>query len=101
MTITVGSNTPTGSYPITVTGNGGGVQQNTTVTLTVTAEQASFTLTASPSSLTIPQGTRHTTTITSTISNGFNSAIGSKLYGRSLGYIRHFRTVRYSRARLR
>ncbi len=36
MTITVGSNTPAGTYPITLTGNGGGIQQNTTVTLTVT-----------------------------------------------------------------
>ena len=36
MTITVGSSTPLGTYPITVTGNGGGLQQNTTVTLTVT-----------------------------------------------------------------
>src|SRR5208283_2380961 len=37
MTMTVGSSTPTGTYPITVTGNGGGVQQNATVTLTVAA----------------------------------------------------------------
>ena len=36
MTITVGANTAVGTYPITVTGNGGGIQQNTTVTLTVT-----------------------------------------------------------------
>ena len=36
MTITVGASTPVGTYPITVTGNGGGVQQNATVTLTVT-----------------------------------------------------------------
>ena len=35
MTITVGSGTAAGTYPITVTGNGGGVQQSTTVTLTV------------------------------------------------------------------
>jgi len=35
MTITVGSSTPVGTYPITVTGNG--VQQSATVTLTVTA----------------------------------------------------------------
>ena len=39
MTITVGKSTPTGTYPITVTGNGGGVQQSTTVTLTVTGGQ--------------------------------------------------------------
>ena len=36
MTITVGASTPLGTYPITVTGNGGGLQQSTTVTLTVT-----------------------------------------------------------------
>ena len=37
MTIAVGSTTTVGTYPITVTGIGGGVQQNTTVTLTVTS----------------------------------------------------------------
>ncbi len=39
MTINVGASTPAGTYPITVTGNGGGIQQYTTVTLTVTARQ--------------------------------------------------------------
>ncbi len=42
MTITVGSSTPTGTYPITVTGNGGGVQQSTTVNLTVTTQQHNY-----------------------------------------------------------
>jgi len=37
MTITVGGSTPTGTYPITVAGNGGGIQQSATVALTVTA----------------------------------------------------------------
>ena len=76
MTIAVGASTPTGTYPITVTGNGGGVQQNTTVTLTVTAQQqANFTISASPSSLSIQQGNQGTSTITTSISGGFNSAI--------------------------
>ena len=76
MTITVGASTPAGTYPITVTGNGGGVQQNTTVTLTVTAAPPpNFTLSANPASLTVQQGNQGTSTITSTISNGFNSAI--------------------------
>ena len=35
MTITVGSNTVAGTYPITVTASGGGVQQTATVSLTV------------------------------------------------------------------
>jgi uncharacterized membrane protein len=76
MTLTVGASTPVGTYPITVSGNGGGVQQNTTVTLTVTAQQQpNFTISASPVSLSIPQGNQGTSTITTTISGGFNSAI--------------------------
>jgi hypothetical protein len=52
------------------------VQQNTTVTLTVTAQQQpNFTLSASPASLSIAQGNQGTSTITTTISGGFNGAI--------------------------
>ena len=47
MTITVGSATLMGTYPITVTGTGGGIHQTVTVTLTVTAQVA---LSWSPSS---------------------------------------------------
>jgi hypothetical protein len=84
MTITVGSSTPTGTYPITVTGNGGGIQQNTTVTLTVTAPPT-FTISASPSSLSVVQGNQGTSTITTTISNGFNSAIALSASGMPSG----------------
>ncbi len=84
MTITVGASTPTGAYPITVTGNGGGIQQNTTVTLTVTGA-ANFTISASPSSLTIQQGNQGTSTITTTISGGFNSAISLSASGMPSG----------------
>src|SRR5208337_5622330 len=74
MTITVGSSTPAGTYPITVTGNGAGVQQNTTVTLTViTGGKANFALSASPASLSVQQGNQGNSTITTTISGGFNS----------------------------
>jgi uncharacterized membrane protein len=84
MTITVGSSTPTGTYPITVTGNGGGIQQNTTVTLTVTAP-TTFTISASPSSLSVVQGNQGTSTITTTISNGFNGAIALSASGMPSG----------------
>ena len=80
MTITVGNNTPPGSYPITVTGNGGGIQQNTTVTLTVTAPP-NFAITASPSSLSVVQGNQDTSTITTTVSGGFNSSIALSASG--------------------
>ena len=86
MTIMVGGSTPVGTYPITVTGNGGGLQQNTTVTLTVTAQQQpNFTISASPSSLTVQQGKQGTSTITTTISGGFNSAISLSAAGAPAG----------------
>src|SRR5271157_5599118 len=86
MTITVGSSTPVGTYPITVTGNGGGIQQTTTVTLTVTAGgQPNFTLSGSPPSLSIVQGNHGTSTIATTISGGFNSAISLSATGTPTG----------------
>ena len=80
MTITVGASTPVGAYPITVTGNGGGSQQSTTVTLTVTAPP-NFAITASPASLSIAQGNQGTSTVTTTISGGFNSSIALSAAG--------------------
>ena len=75
-----------GTYPITVTGNGGGIQQNTTVTLTVTAgAQPNFTISASPASLSVQQGNQGTSTITTTISGGFNSAISLSASGAPSG----------------
>jgi uncharacterized repeat protein (TIGR03803 family) len=84
MTITVGASTPTGTYPITVTGNGGGIQQNTTVVLTVAAA-SSFSLSANPSSLTVQQGNQGTSTITSTISGGFDSSVSLSASGMPSG----------------
>ena len=86
MTVTVGSNTPTGSYPITVTGIGGGIQQQTTVTVTVTSGGGpNFSISASPSSLNIGQGSQGSSTITTTVSGGFNSAISLSATGMPLG----------------
>jgi uncharacterized membrane protein len=79
MTITVGTSTPAGTYPITVAGNGGGTQQNTTVTVIVTAP--SFTVSASPSSLSVAPGNQGTSIITTTVSGGFNSAISLSATG--------------------
>ena len=86
MTITVGSGTAVGTYPITVTGNGGGIQQHTTVTLTVTGfVQPDFTIAASPNTLLIGQGNQGTSTITTTIQGGFNSAVSLSASGMPTG----------------
>ncbi|HVP50189.1 MAG TPA: hypothetical protein VMT56_03100 [Candidatus Bathyarchaeia archaeon] len=74
MTITVGTGTAAGTYPMTVTGSGGGTQHTTTVTLTV-SRSADFTISASPSILSISQGNQGSSTLTTSISGGFNSSI--------------------------
>jgi hypothetical protein len=80
MTINVGANTSLGTYPITVTGNGGGVQHSTTVTLTVT-DPPDYTISANPSAVTIVQGGQGSSTVTTTVVGGFNSAINLSAAG--------------------
>src|SRR5208337_2455316 len=82
VTFTVGAGTPAGNYPITVTGNGGGINQYTTITLTVTAD---FTLSASPASLSIAQGNQGIATITSAIGGGFSGAVSLSASGMPSG----------------
>ena len=89
MTINVGANTAVGTYPITVTGNGGGIQHSTTVTLTVT-DPPDFTISVSPMALSLLQGSQGTSTITTTISGGFNSAINLSTSGVPNGTIVSF-----------
>ncbi len=84
MTVTVGASTPTGTYPITVTGNGGGIQHTATVTLTVTAAP-NFTISASPASLSVLHGNQGSSTITTTISGGFNASIALSASGAPTG----------------
>ena len=79
MTMAVASTVAAGSYTITVTGTGGGVTHTATVALTVTAP--AFTIAASPSSLSVVQGSKGTSTITTTVSGGFNSAIALSASG--------------------
>ncbi len=73
MTITVGLNTSMGTYPITVTGNGGGIQQRVTVNLMVTAE---VILSWSPS---ISPGIEGYNAYRSTISGGPYTKLNSSL----------------------
>jgi len=86
LTLTVSSSAAAGTYPITISGVGGGVTQTTVVSLTVSSSGTpSFTLTASPTSVTVQQGSNGTSTITATISGGFNSAIAMSASGMPTG----------------
>jgi len=75
MTITVASGTAAGTYPITVTGTSGSTVQTTTVTLTIPGATPNFSISANPTSLTISRGSAKSSTITTTVSGGFNSSI--------------------------
>jgi kumamolisin len=83
MGVTVGSTAVPGTYPITVTGTGGGVIQSATVSLTVTStsQNPTFTLSASPTSRTVARGASGSYTVTTTVAGGFNSAIALSASG--------------------
>ena len=72
MKIAVASTVAPGSYTITVTGTDSGVTHTASVSLTVTP---GFTITASPTPVTVTRGAQGTSTVTTTVSGGFSSAI--------------------------
>ena len=86
MAFAVGSTTAPGTYTITVTGAGGGITQTATVSLTVTAAAPpSFTISDSPTAVSVVQGSSGTSTITTTVSGAFNSAIALSASGQPTG----------------
>jgi len=85
-TFTVASTTATGTYTVTITGTGGGLTHTATVSLTVTsAPVPAFTIAASPTSVSVTQGNSGSSTITTAVSGGFNSAIALTASGQPTG----------------
>ena len=80
VTFTAAANAPASTTTVTITGTSGSLTAKTTVTLTV-APAPSFTLSASPSALTIARGSKGSTTITLTEQNGFNGTVTVSLSG--------------------
>lgn len=86
LTFSASSTATTGTTNVTVTASGGGVTHTTTVALTVNAAATpSFTLSASPTSVSVAQGGSGTSTISTTVSGGFNSAISLSASGLPAG----------------
>ena len=77
MTITVASNTPVGTYPITVTGTGGGTQQSTTVKLDGYVGRGKLNrLRGAAVNYYVPQANQVTgEVITAPLGGGFNGAV--------------------------
>jgi kumamolisin len=92
-TLAVASTTATGTYTITVTGTGGGLTHTATVSLTVTAAATpAFTLSASPTSVSVVQGSSGGSTISTAVSGGFSSAITLSASGMPSGVTAAFST---------
>jgi kumamolisin len=97
MTITVGSSTAIGTYNIRVTGtSGGGITEVATVTLAVTKPPSGYSISASPTSISVARSGSGTSTITTTIAGGFDSAISLSATGYPTGV-----TVTFSPATIR
>src|SRR3989449_2350796 len=74
-TLSVGSSNP-GSYTVTIVGTSGSLSHQTTVTVNiVTTNVGDFSITSSPSSMTISRGSSAGSTISLTSLNGFSGTI--------------------------
>ncbi len=74
LSIVTNSQTPTGTFTVTVRGICGNITRDTTVSITVNGPP-DFTIAASPASRTVTQGSTTNYTVTVQSINGFNSAV--------------------------
>lgn len=76
LTFTASSTATTGTSTITVTGTSGTLTHTTSISLTISAPAApNFSLSASPTSVSVIQGGNGSSTITVTPSNGFTGSV--------------------------
>jgi hypothetical protein len=80
LTVTTSATTPTGTYPLTISGASGTLSHSTQVSLVVSAVP-DFALTASPASQTVTRGGSATYTATITPSGGFTGSVTLSVSG--------------------
>ncbi|HEY6292149.1 MAG TPA: protease pro-enzyme activation domain-containing protein [Terriglobia bacterium] len=85
MTITVASSTAAGTYNIKVEGTSGGTTEIVTVSLAVTVAPPNYTISASPTTISVARGSFGKSVITTTVSGGFDSAISLLATGYPIG----------------
>ena len=83
---TASSTATLGTFNATVTATGGGLTHTATIAVTVSAATSpNFALSTSPASLSLVQGTSGSSSISTTVSGGFNSAISLSASGLPAG----------------
>ncbi|MFY9741856.1 MAG: protease pro-enzyme activation domain-containing protein [Candidatus Sulfotelmatobacter sp.] len=93
LTLTASSTATTGSATVTITGTSGTLTATTTIALTVNSTTSpAFSVSASPTSVTVTQGSSGTTTITVTSTGGFDSATTLSASGLPSGVTATFST---------
>ncbi len=93
LTLTASSTATTGSATVTITGTSGSLSATTTIALTVNSTTSpAFSISASPTSLTVTQGSSGTSTITVTSTGGFDSATTLSASGLPSGVTASFST---------
>ena len=89
LTLTASSTATIGTVTVTITGTSGSLTNTTSTALTVNPV-GNYTLSASPSSLSITQGAAGTSTITVTPQNGFNAGVSLSASGLPSGVTASF-----------
>jgi kumamolisin len=93
LTLTASATATTGTSTVTIMGTSGSLTATTSVALTVnSATTPAFSVSASPTSVTVTQGTSGTSTITVTSTGGFNSATTLSASGLPSGVTATFST---------
>jgi subtilase family serine protease len=93
LTLSANSTATTGNATVTITGTSGSLTATTTLALTVNSSTTpNFSVSASPTSVTVTQGTSGTSTITITSTGGFNSATTLSASGLPSGVTATFST---------
>jgi subtilase family serine protease len=93
LTLTASSTATTGTATVTITGTSGSLTATTTVSLTVNSTATpAFSVSASPTSVTVTQGASGTSTITVTSTGGFDSATTLSASGLPSGVTATFST---------
>jgi subtilase family serine protease len=93
LTLTASATATTGTSTVTITGTSGSLTATTSVALTVNSTTTpAFSVSASPTSVTVTQGASGTSTITVTSTGGFNSATTLSATGLPTGVTAAFST---------